>query len=130
MKQLHILIISLLLLCTTYGCGTKESNHIEMIGTWLLVESDGVKSMRLNDTICFYTDESFNSSLNESGNWTYKYFCPDSLIIYNRGFGEQRFTVVRLSNDTLILQLKENLIYPDFVDSLNSKNIDIYIRMD
>ena len=129
MKQLPILIISLLLLCTTYGCGTKESNHIEMIGTWLLVESDGVKLMRLNDTICFYTDESFNSSLNESGEWTYKYFCPDSLIIYNRGFGEQRYSIIALSKDSLILELKENIIYGYTSFTMKFNDVEKYVRL-
>ena len=129
MKQLPILIISLLLLCTTYGCGTKESNHTEMIGTWLLVESDGVKSMRLNDTVCFYTDESYYRSLNESGDWTYKYFCPDSLIIYNGEFGEQRYSIIALSKDSLILELKENVIHGDTNFTMKFNDVEKYVRL-
>ena len=122
-----------------YGCGinnesNKSYNSTEcqdtLIGEWVLTECDSVKPMKLNDTICFKTENCFYRTLNESGEWSYKYVNPDSLIIYNKNFGEQRFRVIKLSNDSLILQLKENVIYGDTSYNGASDDIEKFIRID
>lgn len=132
MKHFPSFLISLILLCT-FGCGNKhqstESNHIKLVGRWLLVEYDGVEPLKLNDTVCFYTDESYYRNLDESGQWTYNFINSDSLIIYNRGFGEQRFRILKLSDDSLILQLKKNVIYENTIDSVKSESVEKYIRV-
>ena len=79
-----------------------------LIGKWLLVEYDSIKSVSSNDTIAFHAEGSFYRTLNEAGEWSYKHINPDSLIIYNKDFGEQRFRIIELTNDSLIIQLKEN----------------------
>lgn len=138
MKRLSIILISLIMLCA-FGCGSKlESNKSDtmtqrgdiLIGKWLLVEYDSIKSVNSNDTITFHAEGSFYRTLNESGEWSYKYINPDLLIIYNKNFGEQRFRIVELSNDSLILQLKENVIYGDSAYNGVSDDIEKYIRID
>lgn len=138
MNRLTFLIISIVCSCI-YGCGSKlESNKSDtisqrgdtLIGKWLLVEYDSIKSVNSNDTITFHTEGSFYRTLNESGEWSYKYINPDSLIIYNKNFGEQRFRIVELSNDSLILQLKENIIYEDTTYNGIFDDIEKYIRID
>lgn len=125
------------MLCA-FGCGSKaESNQFDntiqrndtLIGKWLLVEYDSIKPIKLNDTIRFNTDDSYYRTLNESGEWSYKYINPDSLIIYNMDFGEQRFRIIKLSNDSLILQLKENIIYGDSNYNGTFDDIEKYIRL-
>lgn len=125
------------MLCT-FGCGSKaESNQSDniiqrndtLIGKWLLVEYDSIKPIKLNDTIHFNTDDSYYRTLNESGEWSYKYINPDSLIIYNKDFGEQRFRIIKLSNDSLILQLKENVIYGNTTYNGTFDDIEKYIRL-
>lgn len=137
MKRLPIFLINLIILCA-FGCGSKaESNQSDniiqrndtLIGKWLLVEYDSIKPIKLNDTIHFNTDDSYFRTLNESGEWSYKYINPDSLIIYNKDFGEQRFRVIKLSNDSLILQLKENVIYGDTIYNGTFDDIEKYIRL-
>lgn len=138
MKRLPIFLITLIILCA-FGCGSKlDSNKFDtmtqrgdtLIGKWLLVEYDSIKSVNSNDTITFHTEGSFYRTLNESGEWSYKYINPDSLIIYNKNFGEQRFRIVELSNDSLILQLKENIIYEDTTYNGIIDDIEKYIRID
>ncbi|ROS80620.1 hypothetical protein EEL35_08240 [Muribaculaceae bacterium Isolate-042 (Harlan)] len=85
--------------------------------------------MKLNDTICFNAEGNFYRSLNESGEWSYKHINSDSLIIYNKDFGEQRFRIIKLSNDSLILQLKENVIYGDTTYNGTFDDIEKYIRL-
>lgn len=125
------------MLCA-FGCGSKaESNQSDniiqsndtLIGKWLLVEYDSIKSIKLNDTIHFNTDDSYYRTLNELGEWSYKYINPESLIIYNKDFGEQRFRIIKLSNDSLILQLKENVIYGDTTYNGTFDDIEKYIRL-
>ncbi len=138
MKRLPIYLITLMMLCA-FGCGSKhESNKYDnlirhrdiLIGKWLLVEYDSIKSVKSNDTIFFHAEGSFYRTLNEAGEWSYKYVNPDSLIIYNKDFGEQRFRIIKLSNDSLILQLKENIIYRDTIYNGIFEAIEKYIRLD
>lgn len=138
MKRLPIFLIALMMLCA-FGCGSKhESNKSKnltrhrdiLIGKWLLVEYDSIKSVKSNDTIIFHAEGNFYRTLNEAGEWSYKYINPDSLIIYNKDFGEQRYRVIKLSDDSLILQLKENIIYRDTTYNGIFEAIEKYIRLD
>ena len=137
MKRLPTFLITLIILFA-FGCGSKlESNKSDaitqhgdtLIGKWLLVEYASIKSVNSNDIITFHAEGSFYRTLNESGEWSYKYINPDSLIIYNKNFGEQRFRIIKLSNDSLILQLKENVIYGDTTYNGASDDIGKYIRL-
>lgn len=138
MKRLPTFLITLIILFA-FGCGSKlESNKSDaitqhgdtLIGKWLLVEYASIKSVNSNDIITFHAEGSFYRTLNESGEWSYKYINPDSLIIYNKDFGEQRFRIIKLSNDSLILQLKENVIYGDTVYNGTFDDIEKHIRLD
>ncbi|WP_305155941.1 hypothetical protein [uncultured Duncaniella sp.] len=138
MKRLPTFLITLIILFA-FGCGSKlESNKSDaitqhgdtLIGKWLLVEYASIKSVNSNDIITFHAEGSFYRTLNESGEWSYKYINPDSLIIYNKNFGEQRFRIIKLSNDSLILQLKENVIYGDTVYNGTFDDIEKHIRLD
>ena len=137
MKRLPTFLITLIILFA-FGCGSKlESNKSDaitqhgdtLIGKWLLVEYASIKSVNSNDIITFHAEGSFYRTLNESGEWSYKYINPDSLIIYNKNFGEQRFRIIKLSNDSLIMQLKENVIYGDTTYNGASDDIGKYIRL-
>ena len=138
MKRLPSFLVTLIILFA-FGCGSKlESNKSDaitqhgdtLIGKWLLVEYASIKSVNSNDIITFHAEGSFYRTLNESGEWSYKYINPDSLIIYNKNFGEQRFRIIKLSNDSLILQLKENVIYGDTVYNGTFDDIEKHIRLD
>ena len=126
------------MLCA-FGCGSKlESNKSDaitqhgdtLIGKWLLVEYASIKSVNSNGTITFHAEGSFYRTLNESGEWSYKYINPDSLIIYTKDFGEQRYRVIKSSDDSLILQLRENIIYGDTTYNGTNDDIEKFIRLD
>ena len=65
----------------------------------------------------------------ETGEFTYRFIKSDSLIIYNKGFGEQHFKILKLSNDSLIKQLRRQKIYADNIDELVNGEIEKYIRV-
>jgi len=51
------------------------------------------------------------------------------LIIYNKGFGEQHYKILKLSNDSLIKQIRRQRIYADSIDELVNGEIEKYIRV-
>lgn len=129
MKQLFI-ISSLLLLAS---CANKHqsSNHTAtdnlIVGKWKMVEYGGGYVNAL-DTLGFYKNGKADCPP-ETGEFTYRFIKSDSLIIYNKGFGEQHFKILKLSNDSLIRQIRQQRIYADSIDELINGEIEKYIRV-
>lgn len=65
----------------------------------------------------------------EIGEFTYRLIKPDSLIIYNKDFGEQHFKILKLSNDSLIRQIRRQRIYASSIDEPVNGEIEKYIRV-
>ena len=80
------------------------------------------------DTISFYENGKMDYPF-EAGEFTYRFITSDSLAIYNRGFGEQHFKILKLSNDSLIKQISRQRIYADSIDELINGEIEKYIRV-
>lgn len=98
-----------------------------IVGKWKMVEygSGYVKAL---DTLSFYKNGKADCPP-ETSEFTYHLIKPDSLIVYNKGFGEQHFKILKLSNDSLIKQLRRQRIYADSIDELVSGEIEKYIRV-
>ena len=88
----------------------------------------GGGSVNALDTLCFYKNGKADCPP-ETGEFTYHLIKPDSLIIYNKGFGEQHYKILKLSNDSLIKQLRLQRIYADSIDELINGEIEKYIRV-
>ncbi|MDM8242462.1 hypothetical protein QUW47_11315 [Phocaeicola barnesiae] len=80
------------------------------------------------DTLGFYKNGKADCPP-EMGEFTYRLVKSDSLIIYNKGFGEQHYKVLKLSNDSLIKQLRLQRIYADSIDEPVNGDIEKYIRV-
>lgn len=115
------------------GCGKKLQStncafidHL-IVGKWEMVEyaSGSVNAL---DTLSFYKNGKAVCPT-ETGEFTYQLIKPDSLIIYNKSFGEQHFKILKLSNDSLIKQLRRQRIYADSIDELVNGEIEKYIRV-
>ena len=65
----------------------------------------------------------------ETGEFTYHFITSDSLAIYNHGFGEQHYKILKLSNDSLIKQLRRQRIYTDSIDEPIIGEIEKYIKV-
>lgn len=95
------------ILLTFYGCANNQQSTKQIItdslivGKWRMVEYAG-GSVNALDTISFYDNGKMDYPF-ETGEFTYRLIKPDSLIIYNKDFGEQHFKILKLSNDSLIL---------------------------
>lgn len=129
MKQMPFYLI-MLVLSLIYSCeNKKQSVSIDnlIVGKWRMVEY-GSSYVNALDTLCFYKNGKADCPP-ETCEFTYRFITSDSLAIYNKGFGEQHFKILKLSNDSLIKQLRRQRIYADSIDELVSGEIEKYIRV-
>ncbi|MDM8242054.1 hypothetical protein QUW47_09185 [Phocaeicola barnesiae] len=129
MKQMPFYLI-MLVLSLIYSCeNKKQSVSIDnlIVGKWKIVEY-GSGYVNALDTLDFYKNGKADCPP-ETGEFTYHLIKPDSLIIYNKDFGEQHFKILKLSNDNLIKQIRRQRIYADSIDELVNGDIEKYIRV-
>lgn len=129
MKQMPFYLI-MLVLSLIYSCeNKKQSVSIDnlIVGKWKIVEY-GSGYVNALDTLGFYKNGKADCPP-ETGEFTYYLIKPDSLIIYNKGFGEQHYKIFKLSNDSLIKRLRRQRIYADSIDELVNGEIEKYIRV-
>lgn len=120
----------MLVLSLIYSCeNKKQSVSIDnlIVGKWKIVEY-GSGYVNALDTLGFYKNGKADCPP-ETGEFTYYLIKPDSLIIYNKGFGEQHFKILKLSNDSLIKQIRRQRIYADGIDEPVNGEIEKYIRV-
>ena len=112
------------------GCDNKQQSvSIDnlIVGKWEMIEYAG-GYVNVLDTLSFHKNGKADCPP-ETGEITYHFITSDSLAIYNRGFGEQHFKILKLSNDSLIKQLRRQRIYADSIDELVNGEIEKYIRV-
>ncbi len=129
MKQIPFYLI-MLVLSLIYSCENKQQSvsfDNLIVGKWKIVEYGG-GCVNALDTLSFYKNGKADCPP-ETGKFTYHLIKPDSLIIYNKSFGEQHFKILKLSNDSLIKQLRRQRIYADSIDELVNGEIEKYIRV-
>ena len=88
----------------------------------------GGGSVNALDTISFYKNGKMDYPF-ETGEFTYRFIASDSLAIYNHGFGEQHYKILKQSNDSLIWQIRRQRIYADSIDEHVNGEIERYIRV-
>ena len=123
-----LLILLALLIQVMCGCTNKQySANGLIVGKWRMIEYGG-GSVNSLDAISFYENGKMNNPF-EIGEFTYHFIASDSLAIYNRGFGEQHYKIFKLSNDSLIRQIKRQKICADSIDEPINGEIEKYIRV-
>ena len=129
MMNIQKILLAVLLI---WGCNNnfQFSNTITdslIVGKWRMIEY-GRSSVNTLDTISFYENGKMDYPF-EAGEFTYRFIASDSLAIYNHGFGEQHYKILKLSNDSLIKQIRRQKIYANSIDELVSGEIEKYIRV-
>lgn len=130
MKYLfHSIMLALLFVG---GCSNKPQSTNTIIGSlivgkWQMIEYGGgyVKAL---DTLSFYKNGKADCPP-ETSEFTYRLVKSDSLIVCNKGFGEQHFKILKLSNDCLIRRISRQKIYADSIDEPVNGDIEKYIRV-
>ena len=123
---------SIMLVLFVVGCNNKlqSTNTIIdslIVGKWEMVEYAGGNVNTL-DTISFYENGKMDYPF-ETGEFTYGFITSDSLAIYNHGFGEQHYKILKLSGDSLIMKIRRQRIYADSIDEPVNGEIEKYIRI-
>lgn len=85
-------------------------------------------SVNALDTLSFYKNGKAVCTT-ETGEFTYHFITSNSLIIYNRDFGEPHYNILRLSGDNLIMKIRQQRIYADSIDKPVNGEIEKYIRI-
>lgn len=130
MKRIPFLFLIILALLLIQSCEDKQQSvPIDnlIIGKWQMIEYAG-GSVSALDAISFYENGKMDYPF-ETGEFTYRFITSDSLVIYNHGFGEQHYKILKLSNDSLIKQLKRQRIYADNIDEPVNGEIEKYVRV-
>ena len=114
------------------SCGNKQQSTNTaidslIVGKWQMVEYGG-GSVNALETITFYENGKMDYPF-ETGEITYHFITSDSLAIYNKGFGEQHYKILKLSNDSLIKQIRRQRIYADSLGRPVNGEIEKYIRV-
>lgn len=89
------------------SCSRKD-NSIQ--GEWKMINWNG-EIPSLDIVLKFYSTGEYIDSRSEGGIWNYEYYEPDSLILYHHGYEGERYRILQNANDTLVIQLKEFVVY-------------------
>lgn len=129
MKQQFIIsTLFLLASCANNQQPTKQIITDGLIvGKWQMVEYAG-GSVNALDTLSFYKNGKAVCPT-ETGEFTYHFITSNSLIIYNRDFGEPHYNILKLSGDNLIMKIRQQRIYADSIDKPVNGEIEKYIRV-
>ena len=88
-----------------------------LYGEWEKVDSeDGYNG----HTLTFEWNGEYYNSNQEGVAWNYEYIEPDSLILYHHGFYEERYKILNITKDTIMVRLSEYI----FHTSENGKEIE------
>lgn len=102
-----LVIVGLLtLFCRSYYYDHKPESVL--YGTWKKIDSKD----DYNDHILTFdwNGEYYDSN---TGNevWNYQFIKPDSLILYHHVFYEERYKIIKLTQDTLMVKLSEYIFH-------------------
>lgn len=130
-RMIFYFTMSVLLLICSCSSKPQSNNHAFIdsliVGKWRMVGYAGGYVNAL-DTLSFYKNGKADCPP-ETGEFAYHFITSDSLAIYNNGFGEQHYKVLKLSSDSLIMKIRRQRIYADKIDEPVNGDIEKYIRV-
>lgn len=78
-----------------------------------MVDWNGEGKPSLDISLDFNNNGEYTDSRSEDAIWNYRCVEPDSLILYHHGLYEERYKILTLSTDSLIIELSESLFYTE-----------------
>ncbi len=93
--------------CALCSCISPES---PLHGEWQMINWNGEKPL-LDIYYNFKNNGEYTDSRSDDAIWNYKYIAPDSLILYHHGAYEERYKILTLSNDSLIIELSNYIFH-------------------
>lgn len=113
MKQLMKNIdLGIALMVLLSACSNPKSAS-PLYGEWQMIDWNGEGKPSLDISLIFKNNGEYQDSRSEDAIWNYEFFEPDSMILYHHGFYEERYKILSLSNDSLIILLKESKFHAE-----------------
>lgn len=110
-----VVIVGLLtMLCRS--CYYEHKPESVLYGEWEKVDSEG----GYNGVLIFDWDGEYHSSDNVI--WNYEFIEPDSLILYHHGLYEERYNILKLTEDTMTVRMSQFIFHA--VDNGNETEAD------
>ena len=92
------------------GCSNSESESY-LYGEWKMTDWNGEGYLSLDISLDFNKNGEFTDSRSGDAIWNYQYINPDSLILYHHGTYEERYKILTLSGDSLIIELSNYIFH-------------------
>lgn len=102
------LVIVGLLIALCRSCYHDSKPESVLYGNWEKLDSDDGYNGHI--PTFDWNGEYYNSNL-EGVAWNYEYIEPDSLILYHHGFYEERYKILKLTEDTLTVRCSEYIFH-------------------
>ena len=109
-----MLICFILLACSKTKQEDRSIKTIpSLYGKWQMIDWNGEGYLSLDISLDFNKNGEFTDSRSGDAIWNYQYINPDSLILYHHGTYEERYKILTLSGDSLIIELSESLFHTE-----------------
>ena len=111
-----MLICIILTACSNINKGDNLISTIyepSLYGKWQMIDWNGDGKPELDISLNFNSNDEYTDSRSGDTTWNYKYIEPDSLILYHHGAYEERYKIVALTSDSLIMELSESLFHAE-----------------
>lgn len=108
MKVRLLIIATIIALC---ACSNSKSK-LPIYGEWQMIDWNG-EEPALDISLNFKQNGEYYDSRSEDAVWNYKYIAPDSLILFHHGCYEERYKILKVANDTLIIRMSESLFHTE-----------------
>lgn len=103
-----VVFILCLLIVFCRSCYYEHKSESILYGNWEKLDSDD----GYNDhTLTFDWNGKYYNSNTGNVAWNYKFVEPDSLILYHHGLYEERYKILKLTEDTLIVRCSEYIFH-------------------
>lgn len=111
MREKKYIISSLIVFLCLFlsACSNTQS---PLYGEWQMIDWNGDKPS-IDIYYYFKHNGEYTDSRSDEAIWNYKYIEPDSLILYHHGAYEERYKILTLSGDSLIMELYESLLHTE-----------------
>lgn len=111
-KRLNKFVIGGFLLCAfLLACSNRQAES-PLYGEWQMIDWNGERPS-LDIFYNYSGNGEYTDSRSDDAIWNYKYIEPDSLILYHHGAYEERYKIVALTSDSLIMELSESLFHAE-----------------
>lgn len=108
MKTIHLTLIAIIVLS---ACSNSKSK-LPIYGEWQMIDWNG-EEPALDISLNFKQNGEYYDSRSEDATWNYRYIAPDSLILFHHGCYEERYKILKVANDTLIIRMSESIFHTE-----------------